>query len=371
MNTLVCGSCGWRGPEALNIVSCPKCGKPLDLDYRAGERLPEYRELLRCHRGVWCFSELLPGYRYKATLGEGFTRVLQLRLQGSGFLAKMESQNPTGSFKDRGAAVAISMAISLGAGVVVEDSSGNAGIATSCYSRAHGVRAVIVAPASAPIGKLDLIRLCGAEVVLAESREHASRLAPRIALERAGAYLPHTWLPHHVEAMKTIAYEIYYQVDEIPGTIFIPTSSGTLLLGIYRGFRDLKRLGYIERIPRLVAVQTRSYHPLYTAIKNKTLDPEEENLADGISIRTPPRLEQMIQAVKETGGDVVVVSNNEIREALRELIELGVIVEPTSATAIAGIKKAREMGIDTERAMAILTGSGLKMIQSIRAITKI
>jgi threonine synthase len=358
-----CRFCGWRGEERLNIYSCPRCGSPLELEYRVGSILPDSVEFLRCRLGIWCFSEQLPRYGYRATLGEGLTKIAVLKLGGLDILVKAEHQNPTGSFKDRGAALAVSMALSRRARTVVEDSSGNAGIAMSCYSRAHGLRAVIVAPKSIPKGKLDLLSLCGAEVVLAETREHAAELAPRVAAEREGAYLPHTWLPHYIEAMKTIAYEIHYQIEELPDSIFIPTSSGTLLLGLYRGFKELVRFGYRKKIPKLIAIQTTRFHPLYKALKGKELYTEEENLADGISLEKPPRLKQMIDAIKETSGDVIVVSNSEIREALKTLIAKGFIVEPTSATPMAGIIKALSNGQSFDNSMAILTGSGLKMPQ--------
>jgi len=358
-----CRSCGWRGEERLNIYSCPLCGSPLELEYMVEEALPEPRELLKCRNGIWCFSKHLPRYRYKATLGEGMTRVIITRLEGLDVMIKAEYQNPTGSFKDRGSALAVSMALSRGAKIVIEDSSGNAGIATSCYSRAYGLRAVIVAPKSAPKGKLDLLSLCGAEIVLAETREHAANLAPKIAVEKGGAYLPHTWLPHYVEAMKTVAYEIHYQVDELPEAIFIPTSSGTLLLGLYRGFKELVKHGYRKKIPKLIAVQTTSFHPIYRALKGGELPSENENLADGISLDKPPRLKQMIEAIKETSGDVVIVGNNEIKHSLKLLLARGFIVEPTSATSIAGFIKAIQNGFNLDSSMVILTGSGLKMLQ--------
>jgi len=359
----ICRSCGWRGEERLNIHSCPICGSPLELEYVVEEALPEPEELLKCRSGIWCFSKRLPKYRYKVTLGEGMTRVITAKLEGLDIMIKTEHQNPTGSFKDRGSALAISMALSRGARIVVEDSSGNAGIATSCYSRAYGLRAVIVAPKTAPKGKLDLLRLCGAEIVLAETREHAANLAPKIAIEKGGAYLPHTWLPHYVEAMKTIAYEIHYQLDELPEAIFIPTSSGTLLLGLYQGFKELVRHGYRKKIPRLIAVQTTSFHPIYRALKGEELPSEGENLADGISLDKPPRLKQMIEAIKETSGDVIVVNNSEIKHSLNLLLARGLIVEPTSATSIAGFIKAIQNGFNLSSSMAILTGSGLKMSQ--------
>ena len=364
-NTLRCRSCGWSSPEELNIYMCPKCGAPLDLEYSGGDKIPDLREMIRCREGIWCFSQLLPRYRYRATLGEGFTRIIDLRIGGVEVTAKMENQNPTGSFKDRGSALAVSMAISMKAKTVVEDSSGNAGLSTACYSKTHGISPIIVAPATAPKGKLDLIRLCGAEIVIARDREHAAVLAPKIAIEKSGAYLPHTWLPHHIEAMKTIAFEIHYQVDDLPDAIFIPTSSGTLLLGLYRGFRELVRLGYRNRVPRLIAVQTRSFHPIYTAIKGEELEPEEENLADGISIKKPPRLREIVDAINNSGGDVIIVNNTEIKGALKELIARGVIVEPTSAVSLAGLLRSIRSGSVFGSVMIILTGSGLKMAQKI------
>lgn len=364
-NTFICRSCGWRSHEDLNIYICPKCGSPIDLEYRRGKEIPEPRDILKCREGIWCFSQLLPSYRYRATLGEGMTRIVDLKVGEAKVMAKAESQNPTGSFKDRGAALAVSMALSMGAKAVVEDSSGNAGIATACYSKAHGVSPIIVVPSTAPKGKIDLIRLCGAEIAVARDREQAALLAPKIAIERSGAYLPHTWLPHNIEGMKTIAFEIHYQVEDLPDAIFIPTSSGTLLLGLYRGFKELISLGYRKKMPKLVAVQTKSFHPIYATLKGKEFEPEEENLADGISIKKPPRLEEIVGAVRESEGDAIVVNNREIRGALKELIARGVIVEPTSAVPLAGLLRSIEMGFALENPMVILTGSGLKVVQRV------
>ncbi|MEM0439279.1 MAG: pyridoxal-phosphate dependent enzyme, partial [Sulfolobales archaeon] len=112
-----------------------------------------------------------------------------------------------------------------------------------------------------------------------------------------------------------------------------------------------------------IAVQTRSFHPIYTAMKGGELEPEEENLADGISIKRPPRLREIVDAVNDSKGDVVVVSNQEIKRALKELISRGMIVEPTSAVSLAGLLRSVESGSVFERAMVILTGSGLKVVQ--------
>lgn len=345
------------------MYRCPRCGGPLELVYEKGKKLPDPVDLVGCRDGIWCFSHMLPGYSLRVSLGEGMTRARLLRMGGKRIWAKLELQNPTGSFKDRGAALAVSMAFSQGSRIVVEDSSGNAGAATSCYASSQGVKPVIVVPSGAPKGKLDLLRLCGAEIVVVGSRDEAAVEAPRIALKRGGAYVPHTWLPHHVEAMKTVAFEIHYQLPQLPDAVFVPTSSGTLLLGLYRGFKELVDLGYRDRVPRLFPVQTTSFHPLYKALKGSEVEGEEENLADGISLRAPPRLDQMVSAVKESRGDAIIVDNARIRAAARELISQGILAEPTSAVSLAGLETALEQGLYFEDPLIVVTGSGLKMVE--------
>ena len=362
-----CTRCGWKAPESPLYWSCPRCGGILELEYERSSVLPDPGELLRCKMGVWCFKQQLPRLGFYPTLGEGLTPVLEVTLEGRRVALKLENLNPTGSFKDRGTAVAIASVLKSGRGTVCEDSSGNAGISTSCYARAHGLEPVIVVPKSIPKGKLDLLGLCGAKVVFGRDREDARRRAVELWRREGVLYIPHTYMPHHVEGMKTVAYELFFQLNDVPTHVFIPTSSGSGLLGLYFGFRELREWGYVDRIPRLIAVQSAHVFPLYRAFKNR--DPptvESDSLADGLAVRSPPRLELMLKAIAESKGDVVVVTNSMIKKHLKLLASVGVLVEPTSAAGLAGLEAyASATGEEPENPLVVITGSGLKLAGSI------
>ncbi|MEM1619166.1 MAG: pyridoxal-phosphate dependent enzyme [Fervidicoccaceae archaeon] len=366
-----CQACGWSGPEDPALLSCPRCGSLLELEYDVDPELPEPAELVRCRRGVWCFSRQLPKLGPEPTLGEGATPLREVRLRGARVLLKLESANPTGSFKDRGTPVALASALARGIGVVCEDSSGNAGASLACYARAHGLKALIVTPRTAPRGKLKLVELCGAEVALAESRESARALAIELSRGRGAIYLPHTTMPHHVEGMKTLAYEIFLQLSGSPSHVFVPVSSGTGLLGLYKGFRELREWGYIDELPRLIAVQSSAVPPLYEAFwGEKPSSREDSTLADGLTLERPPRLRAMVEAVRATRGTVVVATNEEIRRAAARLRDYGVVAEPTSAAALAALEKlSAEEAVDEP--LVVITGSGLKLIDELLELTNI
>uniref|UniRef100_A0A7J3ZIW0 Pyridoxal-phosphate dependent enzyme n=1 Tax=Fervidicoccus fontis TaxID=683846 RepID=A0A7J3ZIW0_9CREN len=362
-----CVRCGWRAPESPLYWSCPRCGGILELEYEKSATLPDARELLKCRMGVWCFKHQLPRFGLYPTLGEGFTPVLEVVVEGRRVALKLENLNPTGSFKDRGTPVAIASALKSGYKILCEDSSGNAGISTSCYARAYGLEPVIAVPKGISRGKLDVLSLCGAKILFGENREDARRRA--VELWRSGSvlYIPHTHMPHHVEGMKTLAYEIFYQLSDMPTHVFVPTSSGSGLLGLYLGFKELKEWGYIDRIPKLIAVQSAHVFPLYRALKNR--DPpivESESLADGLALKSPPRLELMLKAIVDSKGDVVTVTNNMIRKHLKLLALRGILVEPTSAAGLAGFEAyVSASGEEPGSPLVVVTGSGLKLASTI------
>lgn len=371
-NRYRCLKCGFTLDEDPRIWKCPKCGYILDLVYEYGDTLPEYKELFRCSRGIWCFSNQIPRYSSTYSLGEGLTRTRVIRIDNLDIVAKLELYNPTGSFKDRGTAVAISMVKNLVSGnsiKVVEDSSGNAGLSTSCYATYTGLTPVIVVPRTAPRGKINAIELCGGNIIVAHNRDHASEVARELADREGYIYLPHTWLPHFVEGMKTIAYELYLEHGEELTHIFIPSSSGSALIGVYRGYLDLYRWGYIASVPKIIAVQNTYAYPLYRLAKNREPEiVEEQTLADGVSLKNPPRLHEMKKVIENSGGDVIVVSNSEIRHSVKTLIAQGILPEPTSASALAGLIKYSVYVEKPDRPAILITGSGLKMIDTLKQI---
>lgn len=178
--------------------------------------------------------------------------------------------------------------------------------------------------------------------------------------------------PIFIEGIKTTAYEIIEQKNwQPPDKIIIPVGNGTLLIGLFKGFKEMLTLGWINKIPKIIAVQAEGYTPLYEAIYNKKNRKKKSKLADAIKITNPPRLNQMIKAIKETNGEVIAVTDEEIITGLRKLLKIGLLVEPTSATAFSAFLKMKE-NIDTdEKICIILTGSGMKMINEIIKLTTV
>lgn len=356
-----CPSCGRRFKPSAHLWRC-ECGSPLNVEKRV-EGPARFEGW-----GVWRYRPLLPLLGgEEVSLGEGWTPLLERRWEGVVAQLKLEYLNPTGSFKDRGATVMVSNLRALGARSVVIDSSGNAGVAVAAYCSAAGIKCRVYVPASAPRTKKLQIVLHGAELV--EVPGPRSEVSRRAMEEVAGGavYASHMWNPLFIEGLKTVAFECCEQAGA-PDAVVAPVGSGGLALGIYWGFREAERLGLADRVPRVIAVQAEGYTPLYDSIHGPYgAEPAPEPLADGIAVPNPPRLKQVAAAVRESRGGVVVVSESETLEALLHLARAGLFVEPTSATALAALRRARSEGlIDAgERALLPLTGAGLKAVDKV------
>ncbi len=356
-----CPSCGFRSRGSEYYWRCPKCGSPLEVEY-ASEWKPSGVGLKR-------YASSLPLTPPKS-LGEGSTPLIELDYRGVTVKFKLEYLNPTGSFKDRGSSLAIGLAYLLGYRRVVEDTSGNTGISVTAYASLYNMESIIVMPQYAPKGKKALVKALGGKIIETPTRGDAAVKVLELARDNANYYVAHTYSPLYVEAAKTIAYEAWEQ--GFNGDIVIaPVGSGGLFLGLHKGFKDLLKWGLRNRRHVMIAVEgsstIRLYPRLYGGKPNIT---GESKLADGIMVPKPPRLNEIVEALKETRGKVVVVSDKEIVEALKELYMYGLIVEPTSATVLAALKKLIESGniARGNEVLAPLTGSGLKMIDLIEKI---
>jgi threonine synthase len=185
------------------------------------------------------------------------------------------------------------------------------------------------------------------------------------ALKRAESlyYASHSWNPYFFQGTKTVAFEIWEDLDyTLPDTLILPVGNGTLFLGAYLGFKELQEAGLIDSLPRLIGIQTAQCAPLYESFhaKSATLEENSSNLAEGIAIAEPIRGPEILKAVKETGGTLLAVSEAQIKEALQLLCSKGFFVEPTSAATIAGIKLALEAYSGLGTIVSALTGHGLK-----------
>jgi len=282
---------------------------------------------------------------------------------GENVFLKLENLNPTGSFKDRGASLAISWVKSKGYDLVIEDSSGNAGIAVAAYSAYANLRSRIYVPSDIPHGKYVMLRSLGAEVIKSGSRDDAHRAA---ITDSEGFYVGHTVNPFFIEGMKDIALELIKDVGNVPKTIIVPVASGTLILGLWKGFNELKQLGLINEVPRLISVQACGYSTLNGKVKTYFMECSiKSKLADALRLTLVPRLDQIINVLKDVNGVNVVVGDTAIVKSLKILWGKGLMVEPSSATVYAAYEYLRNIGEIEEPVILILTGSGLKYVDLI------
>ena len=367
---LKCSRCGRRYPVDSLVWRC-ECGSPLDLVSTVGASELYLERTKGGRSSMYEYVELLPVDPERVvSLGEGCTPIVERDYRGVELHLKLEYLNPTGSFKDRGASLMISHLASLGLREIVEDSSGNAGAAVAAYSSAAGIKCKIFVPAHAPGAKLAQIRAYGAEVVVVEGDREKVAEEARSAAARS-YYASHLWNPFFVEGIKTISYEALEQAGYV-SVVLAPVGSGGLALGLYKGFREAREAGIVDSIPRLYGVQAESCAPVYEMLHGglEVAAREGPPLADGIAVPSPPRKRQVAEAIKESRGDVVLVSDSEIASALRKLARWGFLVEPASATALAALDKLVDSGeVDRgERALVPLTGTGLKTIDRISLI---
>ncbi len=354
---IVCSSCGQGYPWATDLWRCT-CGGLFDITERIAF---DPQAIERKEQTLWRYRALLPPVREAISLGEGWTPIVTIRAHGINLLAKLEFLAPTGSFKDRGTTVLVSLLKEMSISEVVEDSSGNAAASLAAYGARAGIHCKIFVPAEASPAKLAQIRVYGAELLpIAGPRENAS-LAAQKATERA-YYASHVYNPLILEGTKTFAYELWEQLGRAPDHLLFPVGHGTLFLGAYRGFCDLLQAKLIEKLPALHAVQAEGYASLYRIYRESLTELPEiaprPTIAEGIRIKNPVRWRAILEAVHKTGGTVLTVSDDEIGQAQRELAQQGLYVEPTAAVPVAAVRSAR---LDPKQLLLIpLTGSGLK-----------
>jgi len=315
---------------------------------------------------LWRYRECLPIQKDESivSLGEGCTPLLPVRMGGRPVWIKQEQLFSTGSFKDRGAAVLISKVKELAVQRVVQDSSGNAGCAIAAYCARAGVACEIFVPEKTSAQKIEQIRAYGAEIRLIRGDRGATAQAARQAAASI-YYASHCWNPFFLHGTKTFAYEVWEQLQrQAPDDVVLPAGNGTLLLGAFIGFSELLEQGLISRIPKIHAVQTARCAPLYEAFRQGKLQPVPvtagETAAEGIVIAEPVRGGQMLAAVRQTGGRMIVVGEEEIEKNRRDMARQGFYIEPTAAVAVAGTVQILAGQPPGRTLVTALTGHGLK-----------
>jgi threonine synthase len=349
----------WRDPidgGYLNLTSGAGLDQS-DIDTRA--------------RGPWRYRAAMPLFPHdKAiTLGEGGTPLIASQWDGTPVELKLECLAPTGSFKDRGTTAMISYLAARGVKEIIEDSSGNAGASVAAYAAAAKISCRIFVPASASPEKLLQMRACGADVVAVEgTRSDVAKAAIKSAEFPGAFYASHNYQPHFLEGTKTLAYELWEDLHFFaPDAIVMPVGAGSNLLGCFIGFSELLQRGEINRMPRMYAVQPTACAPLVKAWEThaENVAPvirTRQTIAEGIVIPAPIRGLEMLTAIRETKGNAIAVDDEAIVAALKNLARQGFLVEPTSATAAAGLSELLLSGNikNGERIVLIMTGHGLK-----------
>ncbi len=360
-----CPACGARPPIALDRFRCD-CGAPLGLDFES--RPLDSDALAHRPHTLWRYREAIPlaDRISPVTLGEGAAPVVEDDLGGTTVRLALECVSPTGSFKDRGASLLVSVAASLGASLLVDDTSGNAGIALAAYGARAGLPVRIVVPDDAPEAKPRIAARLGARVVAVAGGRRAAAEAVLGEIHGGAFYASHAWNPFFLHGTKTFAYSLAEALRfRAPGAVLLPVGNGGLLLGAALGFGELLRHGRIDRMPALVAVQAERCAPIARAFSSGLAAPEprEEGptAADGVRVPAPPRGAEVLDAVRRSGGSAASVGEDEIAKAQDLLWRRGYAVEPTGAVAAALVlREGAALRSRFGDLVVVLSGSGLK-----------
>lgn len=285
---------------------------------------------------------------------------------------KDDSQNPTFSFKDRASALVSTWALENNIDTIIAASTGNAGSSLAGICASQGQQSVIFVPATAPLAKLTQIVMYGAKIVPVDGTyDQAFDLSVK-ASEIYGFYNRNTaYNPLTIEGKKTVSLELFGDLNQqIPDRIFVPVGDGVIISGVYKGFEDLLKLGIIERMPVIVAVQANGSDNLTRNINSETFEAiASETLADSISVDIPRNFHMTANFLKQYSGEWLTVSDEEILNSSVKLSRsTGIFAEPAAATAIAGMLKYKELGMIPagSKNVILLTGSGLKDLKSVQ-----
>jgi threonine synthase len=319
-------------------------------------------------RSIWRYRNAFPkNISTKVSLGEGCTPLINLKFGGYDALFKLEWFAPTGSFKDRGASLMMSLLKHQNINEVVEDSSGNGGAAIAAYGAAAGIKVNIVAPETTSVAKIAQIKSYGARIhLIPGTREDTENAALKMA--ESCFYASHNWHPFFLQGTKTLGYELWEDLNfEAPHNVIIPTGAGSNVLGCDIAFQELKDLKLISKLPRLFAAQPRNCSPIDAAFRAGVNDHVENTfsstIAEGTAIKRPIRLNSVLTALRQSSGGTIALEENEIAQATLDLAAKGLYAEPTCATAAAAFCKLVSNGTikPEEKTVIILTGSGLKV----------
>jgi len=364
-----CTLCGAVYNASPRRFFCEKCGGVLEVV------MEPLKQVSLSGKGVWRYHSLLPlNVKEPVTLNEGATPLLQIQrlaknigFKGKAYV-KYEGANPTGSFKDRGMTIAVTIAREIGARHAIAASTGNTASSAAAYTARAGIKLTLVLPrGKVALGKLGQSILHGASIVEVEgSFDDALKAVVEASTISTSVYPLNSFNAWRLEGQKTIAFEIWEELG-VPDWIAVPVGNGGNIAAIWKGFKELRDAGLIDSLPRMAGIQASGAAPLASAFE-KGLDKPEfvekpETIATAIRIGKPINWAKAMKAVKESKGVFIKVTDEEIINAQHMLARLeGIGAEPAGAASIAGLKKLVEEGIIErgETVVAIVTGHALK-----------
>lgn len=372
----VCIVCGTEYEAVPTITTCKKCGGILDIryDYEYIRSVLTKEKIAARSQDMWRYRELLPVEEKQTVqkLRTGWSPLYEAPVlaQAVGInklYVKDDGINPTASLKDRASSMAVVKAAEAGMKTIACSSTGNAASSLAGSCAAAGFSSYIFVPKRAPKGKVAQLMMFGAHVFLVEgSYEETFRISAQ-AIEKYGWYNRNAAInPYLVEGKKTVSMEIAEQLGyRMPDYLAVSVGDGCTIAGVWKGLKDLYQIGFIEKLPKLISVQAEGCCPINRAIEeNAPIRQMDENtIADSIAVGTPRNPDKAMRAIRESGGIVMNVSDEEIMEAMRLLGRTcGVFAEPAGAAATAGLKKAvsQKRIPSNVTAVTLVTGNGLK-----------
>ncbi|HLD28981.1 MAG TPA: threonine synthase, partial [bacterium] len=385
-----CLVCGKEVQLKKSLYVCPDCGGNLDVvyDYKklSRKKISSSREL-----SIFRYRDLLPiQEKSSLPLKIGYTPLYKRSFWGlNNLYLKDDTKNPSASFKDRGSSVPLIIAMERKEKIVTGASTGNAGSSMACLSASVGMPCIIFVPHTAPQAKIAQLLIFGAKVVAVRGTyDEAFDLCLKVS-ERLGLFNRNTgYNPWTREGKKTVSFEIAEQLEwESPDTVFVPVGDGNIISGVWKGFKDLYASGLIDKLPRIVAVQSaqsnavhKSWEKLKAGSENsKTINWKEvtvetvqaTTMADSISVDLPRDGIAALRAISESRGFSLEVTDENIKETIKFLAKTsGIFAEPAGAASLAGIKEAvdKKMVKPGEKIVSLITGNGLKDIKTALSI---
>lgn len=389
VTTAKCIVCGKEHDAKPDTTTCTSCGGILEVQYDYGAIAKKVDKSIMAQRQeptMWRYKEFLPVAEDADTSGLRVGNSPLYRAKNLGkelgltnLYIKDDGLNPTSSLKDRASAMAVVKAAEAGADTIACSSTGNAASSLAGNAAARGFKTYIFVPSRAPQGKVAQLLVFGANVISVEgSYEDTFRLSAE-AIDRWGWYNRNAAVnPYLSEGKKTVALEIAEQMNwQVPDYVAISVGDGCTIAGVWKGFKDLYNTGFIDKLPRLISVQASGCCPVNNAVDagSKTLVPMEENtIADSIAVGVPRNFLKAVNAVVESGGITVNVSDEEILDAMKLIGKTsGVFGEPAGVTGTAGLAKLVKQGQIPKDAsiVSVITGNGLKdIVSAIKAVGK-